>query len=108
MAVIGDGKLGLLVAQALVVLKEVEQLTHFGRHQEKLRLICGSQQVVVTGETKTKHDQVSMKEGLWLANCCTCHNWFACTGKYLSVKMWLDCLPTRVQCQAAVLDFVSQ
>lgn len=56
-AVIGDGKLGLLVAQALVVLKEVKQLTHFGRHQEKLRLVNGTNQVVVNDETKTEHSQ---------------------------------------------------
>ncbi len=61
-AVIGDGKLGLLVAQALVVLKEVKHLTHFGRHQEKLRLVSGTNQVVVNDETKTEHSQVSMSE----------------------------------------------
>ena len=73
MAVIGDGKLGLLVAQALVILKEVEQLTHFGRHQEKLRLVNGTNQVVVNHETKTEHSQVRMKEtgGLPTAACTT-------------------------------------
>lgn len=56
-AVIGDGKLGLLVAQALIVLKEVQQLTHFGRHQDKLKLISGSEYHVVSDETKTEHSQ---------------------------------------------------
>lgn len=57
-AVIGDGKLGLLVAQALVVLKEVEHLTHFGRHQSKLQLVSGTKQIVVSENTKTEHSQV--------------------------------------------------
>lgn len=57
-AVIGDGKLGLLVAQALIVLKEVEQLTHFGRHSNKLKLVTGTKQVVVSDDTKTVHSQV--------------------------------------------------
>ncbi len=61
-AVIGDGKLGLLVAQALIVLKEVKQLTHFGRHQEKLRLVSGTNQVLVNDESKTEHSQVSMTD----------------------------------------------
>ncbi len=58
-AVIGDGKLGLLVAQALIVLKEVEQLTHFGRHQEKLGLVSGTKHVIVDDDTRTQHSQVS-------------------------------------------------
>lgn len=59
-AVLGDGKLGLLVAQALVVLKEVQQLTHFGRHQEKLKLVAGTKQVVVNDATEKENSQVSL------------------------------------------------
>lgn len=44
---------------------------------------------------------------LWPANCCM-YQRFAYTGKYTSVNMWLDCLPALVQCQAAMLDLVSQ
>ena len=57
-AVLGDGKLGLLVAQALVLLKEVKQLTHFGRYQDKLRLVEGTQQVIVDSKTAQEHNQV--------------------------------------------------
>lgn len=56
-AVIGDGKLGLLVGQALIVHKEVDQLIHFGRHQEKLKMVSGTQQVLVDDDTVTKYNQ---------------------------------------------------
>ena len=59
MAVIGDGKLGLLVAQALIALNKVDQLTHFGRHAEKLKLVTATKQVVVSDGTKTEHSQVN-------------------------------------------------
>ena len=55
---IGDGKLGLLVGQALIVHKEVDQLIHFGRHQEKLKMVSGTQQVLVDDDTVTKYNQV--------------------------------------------------
>ena len=57
-AVLGDGKLGLLVAQALVVLKEVKQLTHIGRHQDKLNLVQGTKKVVVSDTTEKEYSQV--------------------------------------------------
>ena len=48
-AVIGDGKLGLLVAQLLVA--QGHAVTHLGRHARKLSLVEGTRQVAVTDET---------------------------------------------------------
>jgi len=105
-AVIGDGKLGLLVAQALIVLKEVKQLTHFGRHQEKLRLVSGTNQVVVNDKTKTEHNQVSMKEICALPTACTTIG----LRVQASAHLWpcgLTISNSGAMPSQAVLDFVS-
>lgn len=47
MAVIGDGKLGLLVAQLLALQTKIPPV-HFGRHLEKLDLVEGTQKVVAS------------------------------------------------------------
>lgn len=60
-AVIGDGKLGLLVAQ-LLVLQGLKSVTHFGRHQRKLDLVQGTTTQLVTEDTATSFAQVF--------NCC--------------------------------------
>ena len=46
-AIVGDGKLGLLVAQ-MVALQTKTQPVHFGRHQDKLELVEGTRQVLFT------------------------------------------------------------
>ncbi len=56
-AVVGDGKLGLLVAQVLVL--EGHCVTHFGKHEHKLRLVSGTQHQVVTGDSAERHAAVS-------------------------------------------------
>ncbi|EIE23546.1 GroES-like protein [Coccomyxa subellipsoidea C-169] len=55
-AVIGDGKLGLLVAQALVVQGHTG-LVHFGKHEHKLSLVQGSSWEVVDDSTSSCHAQ---------------------------------------------------
>ena len=57
MAVVGDGKLGLLVAQVLVLQRH--SVTHFGKHEHKLRLVSGTQQELVTDQTAERHAAVS-------------------------------------------------
>lgn len=56
-AVIGDGKFGLLIAQNLVVAGH-EGVTHFGRHKEKLDLVEGTTKVLVADDTSSKFAQV--------------------------------------------------
>ncbi|KAK9824093.1 hypothetical protein WJX72_007687 [[Myrmecia] bisecta] len=51
-AVLGDGKLGLLIAQLLVV-RGVEAITHFGRHDDKLELVEGTQRCRVHSSQDT-------------------------------------------------------
>ena len=57
MAVVGDGKLGLLVAQMLVLQRHA--VTHFGKHEHKLRLVSGTQRELVTAQTVERHAAVS-------------------------------------------------
>ena len=64
-AVIGDGKLGLLVAQVLALQRSLKdsqsRIWHFGRHAEKLQLVKETEtEVVQDNDTiKEKHGQVS-------------------------------------------------
>jgi threonine dehydrogenase-like Zn-dependent dehydrogenase len=62
-AVIGDGKFGLLIAQNLVVAGH-EDVTHFGRHRSKLELVEGTTQELVTDDTAAKFTQVNMSDAL--------------------------------------------
>lgn len=57
-AVIGDGKLGLLVAQMLVL--QGHAVTHFGKHEHKLGLVSGTRHEVVTDQTAEAHAAVSL------------------------------------------------
>lgn len=57
MAVVGDGKLGLLVAQMLVLQRH--SVTHFGKHKHKLQLVSGTQRELVTDQTAECHAAVS-------------------------------------------------
>lgn len=43
--IVGDGKLGLLIAQ-LIASRTPTQPVHFGRHEEKLALVEGTRPVV--------------------------------------------------------------
>lgn len=54
-AVIGDGKLGLLVAQLLSIRGWADTLTFFGRHQRKLDLVSGGRKEVVGEGTAHSH-----------------------------------------------------
>ena len=56
-AVVGDGKLGLLVAQMLVLQRH--SVTHFGKHEHKLRLVSGTHRELVTDQTAERHAAVS-------------------------------------------------
>ena len=56
-AVVGDGKLGLLVAQMLVLQRH--SVTHFGKHEHKLRLVSGTRWELVTDQTAERHAAVS-------------------------------------------------
>ena len=56
-AVVGDGKLGLLVAQMLVL--QQHSVTHFGKHEHKLQLVSGTHQELVTDQTAERHAAVS-------------------------------------------------
>lgn len=56
MAVIGDGKLGLLVAQLLVL--SGQEVTLLGRHARKMGLVEGATARVVTDATATDLAQV--------------------------------------------------
>ena len=56
-AVVGDGKLGLLVAQMLVLQRH--SVTHFGKHEHKLQLVSGTQRELVTDQTAECHAAVS-------------------------------------------------
>lgn len=56
---IGDGKLGLLVAQALVV-QWVTGVVHFGKHEHKLSLVQGSTWEVIDDTTSSRHPQVGL------------------------------------------------
>ena len=58
-AVVGDGKLGLLVAQVLVL--EGHTVTHFGKHKHKLSLVSGTHHEVVTEDTAERHTAVSQQ-----------------------------------------------
>eukprot|EP00882_Tetradesmus_deserticola_P005131 GHRQ01005404.1.p1 GENE.GHRQ01005404.1~~GHRQ01005404.1.p1 ORF type:complete len:357 (+),score=130.25 GHRQ01005404.1:487-1557(+) len=54
-AVVGDGRLGLLIAQVLA-LRAPGRVTHFGRHADKMALVSGTAaQVVVTEATAAEH-----------------------------------------------------
>ncbi|WIA29344.1 hypothetical protein OEZ86_011849 [Tetradesmus obliquus] len=54
-AVVGDGRLGLLIAQVLA-LKAPGRVTHFGRHADKMALVTGTAaQVVVNEATAAEH-----------------------------------------------------
>ena len=55
-AVVGDGKLGLLVAQMLVL--QGHSVMHFGKHQHKLGLVSGTQHELVTPDTPDRHAAV--------------------------------------------------
>lgn len=55
-AVIGDGKLGLLIAQALIT-QGISELVHLGQHKEKLSLVQGSTWEVVDESTSSHHAQ---------------------------------------------------
>lgn len=57
-AVIGDGKFGLLIAQNLVVAGH-EDVTHFGRHRSKLDLVEGTARELVADDTAAKFAQVN-------------------------------------------------
>ena len=50
-AVLGDGKMGLLVAQ-VVALHTDTPLLHIGRHQEKLDLVKGTRKLVLGPDDK--------------------------------------------------------
>ena len=56
MAVIGDGKLGLLVAQIFVL--QGHTVAHFGKHDHKLSLVSGTQHALVTEQTAEGHAAV--------------------------------------------------
>ena len=68
-AVVGDGKLGLLVAQMLVLQRH--SVTHFGKHEHKLRLVSGTRQELVTDQTAERHAAVSALRR------CTVDRWVA-------------------------------
>ena len=53
----GDGKLGLLVAQALAVQGHAS-ITHFGKHAHKLALVQGTAWELVGEDTAKEHAQV--------------------------------------------------
>lgn len=57
---IGDGKLGLLVAQMLVL--QGHAVTHFGKHKHKLGLVSGTRHEVVTDQTAEAHAAVSLHQ----------------------------------------------
>lgn len=67
-AVVGDGKLGLLVAQALVV-QGVAGLVHFGKHAHKMRLVQGTRWELATDTTAAEHAQVCVA-GCRIASLC--------------------------------------
>ena len=75
-AVIGDGKLGLLVAQVLALQSSLKNSTSsiqlFGRHAEKLQLVTGTEtEVVQDSDTiKEKHGQVSSSYTTPFPACC--------------------------------------
>jgi len=53
-AVIGDGKFGLLIAQSLAVSGMPGSLTHFGRHSDKMALVTGDiTRHIVDDDTKS-------------------------------------------------------
>lgn len=63
-AIIGDGKLGLLVAQLTALYCESHSCPpplHIGRHQEKLDLVTGSQHYLMQEDTSLSdtHKQVA-------------------------------------------------
>ena len=93
-AVIGDGKLGLLVAQVLALQGSLKDSTpsirHFGRHAEKLQLVKGTDTEVVQDNATImeKHGQVnssgtSRNKRKYLKGCDACHSqhaaWHLCT-----------------------------
>lgn len=57
-AVVGDGKLGLLVAQMLIV-HGVAGLLHLGRHADKLSLVQGGTWEIVDESTSSSHAQLT-------------------------------------------------
>lgn len=58
-AVVGDGKLGLLAAQLLALRGDLE-VSFFGRHRRKLQLVRGcSQTELVDAGTAERHAQAS-------------------------------------------------
>ncbi len=56
-AVIGDGKLGLLIAQVLTMQADANDwtVTLFGRHADKMKLVQGCAMQVVDDDTATRH-----------------------------------------------------
>lgn len=66
-AVVGDGKLGLLIAQVLSDRGAQARLVHFGRHLDKLALPKGEHVREVVGETTADaFSQVGPCSGTWL------------------------------------------
>jgi len=59
-AVIGGGKLGLLVAQ-LIAQQCKTPPVHFGRHQSKLDLVEGTQKLVVGAEEEVPDEQKQVR-----------------------------------------------
>lgn len=58
-AVIGDGKFGLLIAQSLAVSGMPGSLTHFGRHSDKMALVTGDiTRHIVDDDTKSNFAMV--------------------------------------------------
>jgi threonine dehydrogenase-like Zn-dependent dehydrogenase len=72
-AVIGDGKFGLLIAQNLVVAGH-QDVTHFGRHRSKLELVEGTTQELVADDTAAKFAQVNMSDALLTSPSATIRN----------------------------------
>lgn len=54
-AILGDGKMGLLVAQVVALHTETAPL-HIGRHQEKLDLVKGTRKLVLGADNKLPED----------------------------------------------------
>lgn len=92
-AVIGDGKLGLLVAQVLAMQAERHnwQVVLFGRHQAKLSLVEGCAGTEVVSEhTATTHAAVRAQHGR-RSNTNDCHTNYAHT---------MPCMMPRTHSQA--------
>lgn len=63
-AVCGDGKLGLLIAQVLAI--SGHNVTFFGRHERKMALVEGVKRVVVTeGPLPAEYGGVGFSRGFY-------------------------------------------